>query len=71
MPLTVRLSPKTERTLNALARRQRQSRSDIVREALAHYEATAAVADAGGLYHCVKYKDLDNRAALIAVIERP
>jgi len=35
--LTVRLSPKTERALNALVKRQRQSRSDIVREALAHY----------------------------------
>lgn len=47
MPLTVRLSPKTERALNALAKRQRQSRSDIVREALARYEATMAVGDAG------------------------
>ena len=46
MPLTVRLSPKTERALKALAKRQRQSRSDIVREALAHYEATTAVGEA-------------------------
>jgi predicted transcriptional regulator len=39
MPLTVRLSPKTERALNALARRHRLSRSDVVREALARYGA--------------------------------
>ena len=45
MSLTVRLSPKTEQALNALAKRQRQSRSDIVREALAHYEASTAVGD--------------------------
>jgi Arc/MetJ-type ribon-helix-helix transcriptional regulator len=37
--LTVRLSPKSERTLNALAKRRRLSRSDVVREALARYEA--------------------------------
>lgn len=47
MPLTVRLSPTTERALNALAKRRRQSRSDIVREALAHYEVITAVGDAG------------------------
>ena len=53
MPLTVRLSPKTERALNVLAKRRRQSRSDIVREALAHYEATAAVdnSSTGRTYH--------------------
>jgi metal-responsive CopG/Arc/MetJ family transcriptional regulator len=38
MALTVRLSPKIERTLNALAKRRRLSRSDIVRDALAQYE---------------------------------
>ena len=37
MPLTVRLTPKTERALNALARRRRQTRSDVVREAIEHY----------------------------------
>ena len=37
MPLTVRLSPKTERALDALARRRRQTRSDVVREAIEHY----------------------------------
>jgi hypothetical protein len=36
---TVRLSPKAERTLNALAKRERLSRSDVVREALARYAA--------------------------------
>lgn len=40
MPLTVRLSPKTERALNALAKRRRQTRSDIVREAIERYTAT-------------------------------
>ena len=39
MPLTVRLSPKTERTLNALAKRRRLSRSDVVREALTRFAA--------------------------------
>jgi Arc/MetJ-type ribon-helix-helix transcriptional regulator len=47
VPLTVRLSPKAERALNARAKRRRQSRSDVVREALAHYEATADGRDAG------------------------
>lgn len=39
MPLTVRLTPKTERALNALAKRRRLSRSDVVREALTRYAA--------------------------------
>lgn len=47
MPLTVRLSPKAERALSALAKRQRQSRSDIVREALAQYETSAKAGDGG------------------------
>ena len=42
MPLTVRLGPKAERALNALAKRQGQSKSHVVREALEQYEATAA-----------------------------
>ena len=42
MALTVRLGPKAERTLNRLARRRGLSRSDVVREALAHYEAADA-----------------------------
>jgi hypothetical protein len=37
--LTVRLDPRTERALNALAKRRRLSRSDVVREALARYDA--------------------------------
>jgi hypothetical protein len=41
MPLTVRLSPRTERALNALARRRRQTRSDVVREAIEHYTAVS------------------------------
>jgi Arc/MetJ-type ribon-helix-helix transcriptional regulator len=41
MPLTVRLDPKAERALNRLARRRRQSRSDVVREALVRFEADA------------------------------
>jgi hypothetical protein len=39
MPLTVRLNPKTERALSALAKRRGLSRSDVVREAIARYEA--------------------------------
>jgi Arc/MetJ-type ribon-helix-helix transcriptional regulator len=45
MPLTVRLSPQTERALNALAKRRQMSRSDVVREALALY----AAGDAGDI----------------------
>jgi hypothetical protein len=37
--LTVRLDPKTERALNALAKRRRVSRSDAVREAIEQYGA--------------------------------
>jgi Arc/MetJ-type ribon-helix-helix transcriptional regulator len=36
--LTVRLSPKDERTLNALAKRRRLSRSEIVRDAIVQYD---------------------------------
>ena len=39
MALNVRISPKTERALNALARRRRQTRSDVVREAIEHFAA--------------------------------
>ena len=39
MALTVRLGPRTERALNALAKRKRLSRSDVVREALIRYGA--------------------------------
>jgi Arc/MetJ-type ribon-helix-helix transcriptional regulator len=46
VPLTVRLSPKTERALNALAKRRRMSRSDVVRDALARYEASEGGGDA-------------------------
>jgi Arc/MetJ-type ribon-helix-helix transcriptional regulator len=44
MALTVRLTPHTERVLDSLARRRRQTRSDIVREAIEHY---AAISDRG------------------------
>lgn len=37
MTLTVRLGAKTERAVNRLARQRRQSRSQIVRDALDHY----------------------------------
>jgi hypothetical protein len=40
MALTVRLNPRTERTLAALARHKRLSRSEVVREALDHYSAS-------------------------------
>jgi hypothetical protein len=41
MALTVRLDPKTERALNATAKRRQLSRSDVVREALVRYEAVS------------------------------
>lgn len=47
MSLTVRLPPKTERALTALARRRRQTRSDVVREAIEHYASAAGDADTG------------------------
>jgi Arc/MetJ-type ribon-helix-helix transcriptional regulator len=47
MALTVRLAPKTERLLDALARRRRLSRSDVVREALAEYGAKGRAAERG------------------------
>jgi hypothetical protein len=37
MPLTVRLNARTERALDALARSRRQTRSDVVREALEQF----------------------------------
>ena len=40
MPMTVRLSARTDRAVNALARRRHQTRSDVVRDALEHYTAT-------------------------------
>lgn len=47
MSLTVRLSPKTERALSALAKRRRLSRSDVVREAIERYgSADSETADA-------------------------
>jgi Arc/MetJ-type ribon-helix-helix transcriptional regulator len=45
--LTVRLDAKTERALNALAKSRRQSRSDVVREALVRYEALVHGEDTG------------------------
>jgi hypothetical protein len=52
MPLTVRLDPGTERKLDQLARRTRQTRSDVVREALERYAAdqgSGAVVDESAL----------------------
>jgi hypothetical protein len=37
MPFNVRLNAKTERLLNALAKRRGQTRSDIVREAIEQF----------------------------------
>lgn len=39
MAMTVRLSATTERAVDTLARRRRQTRSDVVREALEYYTA--------------------------------
>jgi hypothetical protein len=46
--LTVRLDSKTERALAALAKRRRLSRSNIVREAIAHYDASDGGSRDGG-----------------------
>ena len=62
MPLTVRLSARTERAVNALARRRRQSRSDVVREALEHY--TSAHGEAVG-------RPFDAWADVIGVVKLP
>jgi Arc/MetJ-type ribon-helix-helix transcriptional regulator len=40
MAVTVRLGPRAERTLSALAKRKRMSRSDVVREAIVRYGAS-------------------------------
>ena len=48
MALTVRLSPKTRRELDALAKRRQMSRSDVVREAIARYGASEMGEDAAG-----------------------
>jgi len=51
MPMTVRLSARTERAVNALARRRRQTRSDVVRDALEDYTtANRGDADRGRPY---------------------
>lgn len=48
MALTVRLNPKTERALNALAKRRRLSRSEVVREAIARYDTAEHATDTAG-----------------------
>lgn len=50
MAFTVRLSPKTRRTLDALAKRRRLSRSEVVREAIARYDAGEPSDDSGRPY---------------------
>lgn len=50
MALTVRLNPKTERALDALAKRRGLSRSDVVREAIEQYHAAGEVSAAGRPY---------------------
>jgi hypothetical protein len=47
MPLNVRLSAKTERRLDALAKRRGQTRSHVVREAIEQYAAGADAPDDG------------------------
>lgn len=49
MALTVRLNPKTERALNALAKRKHVSRSEVVREAIARYDTAEHGSDDAGL----------------------
>ncbi len=48
MSLTVRLSPRSERALNLLAKRRQMTRSDIVREAVARYGADEPIREGSG-----------------------
>ena len=48
MALTVRLSATTERVLDELVRRRRQTRSDVVREAIEHYTTSNAASSQDG-----------------------
>ena len=48
MSMTVRLNPKTERALNALAKRRKLTRSDVVREAIERTAQPKTAAPAGG-----------------------
>lgn len=50
MALTVRLDAKTERLLNMLAKRRRQTRSDIVREAIERFGADEAAPEQPSVY---------------------
>jgi hypothetical protein len=61
MSLTVRLDPRTERALDALARRRRQTRSDIVREAIEQYTA-------GGEPHGREPRPYDLWADVIGIV---
>lgn len=45
MAFTVRLTPKTRRTLDGLAKRRRLSRSEVVREAIARYDAADPISE--------------------------
>ena len=47
MAVTFRLDPKSRRALDALAKRKRLSRSEVVRDALAVYGAGQESPDAG------------------------
>jgi hypothetical protein len=50
MALTVRLGPRTERELSALAKRKKLSRSDVVREALSRYGAEEGLDEGSDIY---------------------
>ena len=47
MPLSVRLDPKTERLVRSLAQRRKQTRSSVVREAIAVYARDEAAHPTG------------------------
>ena len=48
MPLSVRLDPRTEGIVARLARRRRQTRSAVVREAIAAFEREPAATPSSG-----------------------
>jgi Arc/MetJ-type ribon-helix-helix transcriptional regulator len=61
MPFSVRLDPKTESAVARLARRRRQSKSDVVRDALRALERDDAATASG--------RPVDALAHLIGVVD--
>jgi hypothetical protein len=55
MPISIRVDPKTERLIERLARTRRQTKSDVIREAIgALVQKTSKPNTAGSLYESVQ-----------------